>query len=214
MEDRKKLDQTNLTDSEEKVILVNGTEYFEVNAACEETLRLLTQVYTLKDPFAKNHAEDVAELSLMLASNDNVDLSTDKLQALWFAANLHDIGKLGIPSYILDKPMALTKAEYYMVKQHTVLGYELAESLHFDPVIPSVIRNHHENWDGSGYPDGLRGYEIPLAAQIVRISDFYISVMSNRPHRPAHNKADALDILQENRHIFDPYLLDIFLEIV
>jgi HD-GYP domain-containing protein (c-di-GMP phosphodiesterase class II) len=137
-------------------------------------------------------------------------------KVLGHAAKLHDIGKVAISDSVISKPSRLTRAEYLMVQQHTILGYQLLQPMKIDPVITGAILSHHENYDGSGYPEGLKGEAIPLAARLIRIADFYDALTSRRSYRngPALSTAEALDVLQENRRCFDPSLFSAFVEMI
>jgi HD-GYP domain-containing protein (c-di-GMP phosphodiesterase class II) len=97
-----------------------------------------------------------------------------------------------------------------MVQQHAMLGARLIESLNLDPLIPQIILAHHENFDGSGYPDGLQGEEIPLEARIVRITDTYDALTSDRGYRPAYTHKEAIQIMEGEQRFFDPQVLEIF----
>jgi putative nucleotidyltransferase with HDIG domain len=182
--------------------------------ALNELTQLLVRIVDLRDPSAEKHSEGVGELSAELAGRINMDVEERKV--LQHAAILHDVGKVAITDSVIHKPARLTRAEYLMVQQHTVLGYNLLQPLKIDAVIPATILSHHENYDGSGYPEGLKGEAIPLAARLIRIADFYDALTSHRPYRDKviYNSTEALDVLQENRHCFDPFLFDTFVEMI
>jgi putative nucleotidyltransferase with HDIG domain len=179
-----------------------------------ELTRLLLRIADLRDPNAERHSEGVAELSAELAERINMDAEERKV--LQHAAKLHDVGKVAISDAVIGKPSRLTRAEYLMVQQHTILGYQLLQPMKINAMIPAVILSHHENYDGSGYPQGLKGEAIPLAARLIRIADFYDALTSHRSYRdnPAHSAVEALDVLHENRHCFDPSLFRTFVEII
>jgi putative nucleotidyltransferase with HDIG domain len=134
-----------------------------------DLLPFLTRLIGLRDPHAGGHSHHVKDLAELLGQQ--VDLSSEQLDVLGFAARIHDIGKIAINEFIINKPGRFTEAEYIMVQQHSMLGAKLVDSLELDPLIPEIILNHHENFDGSGYPNGIQGEEIPLEARIVRITD-------------------------------------------
>ncbi len=182
--------------------------------ALNELTQLLVRIVDLRDPSAEKHSEGVGELSAELAGRINMDVEERKV--LQHAAILHDVGKVAITDSVIHKPARLTRAEYLMVQQHTVLGYNLLQPLKIDTVITATILSHHENYDGSGYPEGLKGEAIPLAARLIRIADFYDALTSHRPYRDKviYNSTEALDVLQENRHCFDPFLFDTFVEMI
>ena len=179
-----------------------------------ELTRLLVSIIDLRDPNAERHSECVAKLSAALSLRINMDVEERKI--LQHAAKLHDVGKVAISDSVINKPSRLTRAEYLMIQQHTILGYQLLQPMDIHPTIKSAILSHHENYDGSGYPEGLKGDAIPLAARLIRIVDFYDALTSHRSYRgkPAYDSAEALDILQEDRHCFDPLLFDAFVEMM
>ena len=134
------------------------------------------------------------------------------LRALEAAALLHDVGKIGIPEHILNKPGKLTTEEYDVMKGHVAIGAEILSGIDFPfPVVP-IVKSHHENWDGTGYPAGLRGEEIPLAARILTVVDCFDALTSDRPYRGAMSTAEAFGILQARRGtMYDPQVVDRFI---
>lgn len=141
-----------------------------------------------------------------------LDLSDNELQALNTAAILHDIGKLAVPDHILNKPGRLTPAEMEKTKIHANVGAAILEKVNFSyPVVPTV-KYHHEAWDGSGYPEGLKGEDIPLTARILSIADAFDTLRGARPYRPAISRDDARRILMNGIGTqFDPNIVDVFL---
>lgn len=139
-------------------------------------------------------------------------LSSDELQALNTGALLHDIGKLAVPDHILNKPGRLTPAEMEKIKIHSSVGASILEKIDFPyPVIPT-IKYHHEMWDGSGYPEGLKGKNIPLTARILTVADAYDTLRGARPYRPAVSREEARRILLSGTATrFDPKIVDVFL---
>ena len=137
------------------------------------------------------------------------------LQAIDAAALLHDVGKLAIPDGLLDKPGPLTSDEYDRVKQHAAIGADLLADVAFPGPLAVLVRHHHENWDGSGYPDRQAGTDIPLGARVLALADCYDALTSHRPYRRAlhHDSAVAM-ILERRGSMFDPGLTDSFLQII
>ena len=135
-------------------------------------------------------------------------------QAIEAAALLHDTGKLAIPEHILNKPGKLTASEFETMKSHVDIGADILSSIDFPyPVIP-IVRAHHECWNGSGYPAGLRGEEIPIGARILAVVDCFDALTSDRPYRPAMTAAEADAILLERRGtMYDPRVVDTFLRV-
>lgn len=176
----------------------------------DDLLPFLTSLIGLRDPHANGHAHHVTDLATVLGQQ--VDLPSERLHLLGFAARIHDIGKIAINEFIINKPGRFTEAEYIMVQQHSLLGSRLVGKLEIDPLIPAIILNHHENFDGSGYPNGIKGEDIPLEARIVRIADTYDALTSNRGYRPAYTHNEAIRIIERDQRYFDPFLLEFFLK--
>src|SRR5437588_11952389 len=141
-----------------------------------------------------------------------LDLSDAELAALKAGALLHDVGKLAVPDHILNKPGTLTRAEFEKTKIHTVVGAELLSRCNFPyPVVP-IVRHHHEPWDGCGYPDGLKGEQIPITARVLSVIDCFDSVREDRPFRPGMSRPQAIALLNEGAGAhFDPRIVDLFI---
>ena len=140
-------------------------------------------------------------------------MTDEEIEALRAGALLHDIGKLAVPDHILNKPGKLTPAEFERMKVHTVVGAQILERINFPyPVVPTV-RHHHERFDGLGYPDNLRGDEIPLTARVLAVVDCYDSMREERPFRPGKSRAEASTLLRRDAGTrFDPQLVELFLK--
>jgi putative nucleotidyltransferase with HDIG domain len=136
------------------------------------------------------------------------------MKAIEAAALLHDLGKLRVPEHILNKPGKLTAAEFEKIRSHSSVGAEILSSIDFRyPVVP-IVRHHHENWDGTGYPDGLAGTEIPIGARILAVVDCFDALTSDRPYRPRLSEEEATRILVERRGtMYDPVVVDCFLTV-
>jgi len=139
-------------------------------------------------------------------------VSEGELAALKAGALLHDVGKLAVPDHILNKPGVLTPAEFEKTKIHTVVGAEILSRVDFPyPVIP-IVRHHHERWDGRGYPDGLKGDQIPITARIMSVIDCFDSVREDRPFRPGKSREEAIELLKKGTGThFDPRIVDMFI---
>jgi diguanylate cyclase (GGDEF)-like protein/putative nucleotidyltransferase with HDIG domain len=136
------------------------------------------------------------------------------IRAIEAAALLHDMGKLAVPEYILNKPGPLTPAEFEKMKLHASVGADILSAIEFPyPVVP-IVRHHHENWNGTGYPDGVSGTDIPIGARILSVVDCFDALTSDRPYRPRLSDKDALRILIERRGtMYDPLVVDTFLQV-
>jgi putative nucleotidyltransferase with HDIG domain len=157
-------------------------------------LRSLAQALEAKDPHTQNHSGRVAGIALLLAYELRPG-HPEFLRSLVTAALLHDIGKIGVPEQILTSPGRLSAEEFEAVKKHPEIGETILRPIYGDETILRVVRHHHESMDGRGYPDGLTGEAIPLAARIVAVADAYDAMTSARSYRPAMPRQDALDIL-------------------
>jgi putative two-component system response regulator len=178
-----------------------------------------TMVYTLaraseaKSPYTKGHSDRVTHYALALARRNKLsDADQDLLRR---GGLLHDIGKIGIPDKILDKPGPLTTEEYDIIKQHPMLGVEILEPLQsLDDILP-LVRWHHERCDGKGYPDGLEKKDIPYLVRLLSVADVYDALVSKRPYRPALEHFKCLEIMIKNAAEggLDPDLVAQFLEL-
>jgi putative nucleotidyltransferase with HDIG domain len=182
----------------------------EVNALYLSTIETLAMAIDAKDQVTHGHIRRVQKFAVGLAKQLGVD-EDRQIRAIEAAALLHDMGKLAIPEFILNKPGRLTAGEFDVMKTHAAVGADILSAINFPyPVVP-IVRHHHENWDGSGYPDGLRGAAIPVGARILSVVDCYDALTSDRPYRPAMTDAQALDILVQRRGtMYDPLVVDTF----
>jgi putative nucleotidyltransferase with HDIG domain len=171
----------------------------------------LTGVIGLRDAHGKGHSDHVMVLSEALG--EKIKLSSADLELLKFSAQIHDIGKIAINEFIVNKPGRFTEAEYLMIQHHAQLGASLIEKLELDPRIHRSVLHHHENFDGTGYPDRLAGDQIPLESRVIRITDTYDALTSNRGYRPAYSHQEAISIMEHDQHCFDPDLWKVFLKI-
>jgi putative nucleotidyltransferase with HDIG domain len=141
------------------------------------------------------HSERVSEYSVMIGSE--LSLPEEEIKLIRLGARLHDIGKIATPEYILNKEGPLTKEEYEIIKEHPAKGAEMMRPISSLQSITDIIRHHHENMDGTGYPDGLRDHAIPFHARIVKIGDYYDAITSTRPYRKPMSPERAAEILLE-----------------
>ncbi len=164
-----------------------------------EVIVALVAAVEAKDPYTRGHTQRIAELSTLIGQE--LGLSQDELQVINQSAILHDIGKIGVPDAILNKPGALTVAEFALIKEHPVRGYEIVKGVHSLKRELGGIRWHHERLDGSGYPDQLKGAAIPLIARIIAVADVYDALTTLRSYRTATTPAEALAILRADAGI-------------
>lgn len=169
----------------------------------------LAAAIDLKDVYTGKHSEEVSRYAMLIA--DGMDLDNDTKASLRTGSLLHDLGKIAIPDMILQKPGRLTEEEYVKIQDHTRTGSKLIEEIIDDPLVIACVRNHHERYDGGGYPDGLRGDRIPLVARIVGVADAYHAMVSDRSYRQGIGRERALAELHANKGSqFDPLVVEIF----
>ena len=181
----------------------------ELRRSYMATVRALSNAVEARDAYTGKHAERVAAYGLALARAAGLELA-DSPQ-IEFGFLLHDVGKVGVPDAILFKSSSLTEEEYALVRRHPVIGSDILRDVDFLGEGKLVVRHHHERWDGSGYPDGLAGCEIPLGARIVAICDAFSAMRQARPYGTVLGEADALDELRRAAGTqFDPGLVAAF----
>ncbi len=182
----------------------------QLNRLLLSTVETLATAIDAKDEVTHDHVRRVQQGTLALARLLGVS-DQEMLKAIEAAALLHDTGKIAVPEHILNKPGKLTPAEFDKMKRHAPIGAEILSSIDFPyPVVP-IVRHHHENWDGTGYPDGLRAAEIPLGARILSVVDCFDALTSDRPYRRRMTDEQALTILRDRRGtMYDPLVVDTF----
>lgn len=162
-----------------------------------------------KDRYTAGHCERVANYACMLAAE--VGISGRDLTWFRMGAFLHDVGKTEVPAEILNKPGKLTPEDWESMKRHAVAGDEIVAELNFPWDIRPIVRNHHERWDGTGYPDQLRGEDIPLTARVLCVADVFDALTTARSYRPALSREEALRIMQrDSGKLLDPNLFELF----
>jgi putative nucleotidyltransferase with HDIG domain len=185
----------------------------KVNSLYLSTIETLALAIDAKDQVTHGHIRRVQNYTVALAKALGIrdDLM---LRAIEASALLHDMGKLAIPEHILNKPGKLTAAEFEKMKLHASIGAEILSSIEFPyPVVP-IVRHHHENWDGTGYPAGIQGTAIPIGARILSVVDCFDALTSDRPYRPALSDDEAVKILLQRRgNMYDPMVVDTFVRI-
>ena len=185
----------------------------KINQLYMSTIGAFSSAIEAKDGVTSDHVNRVQGYALGLARALGIT-DTSTLQAIEAAALLHDTGKLAVPEHVLNKPGRLTPAELETMQAHVDVGADILSSIDFPyPVVP-IVRAHHENWDGTGYPRGLRGEDIPIGARILSVVDCFDALTSDRPYRAAMTEQDAIDIIVERRgKMYDPDVVDTFLRV-
>lgn len=186
----------------------------QLEAAYEETLRAWAKILEARDKETKGHSERVAALTLRLAQKMGI-LSPVQLRCIYYGCLLHDIGKMAIPDSILHKPDSLNAEERRIMEQHPSLAYEWLKDVAFLRPALTIPYCHHEKWDGTGYPRGLKGEEIPLETRVFAVVDTWDALLSDRPYRPAWSREQALEYLRSRAgKDFDPQVVQTFLEVI
>lgn len=185
----------------------------QMEAISLQMMQTLSTTIEAKDEYTRGHSHRVAEYAVLIAE----ELGWDKkeIRNLRNAAHLYDIGRIGIPDSILNKPTRLTEEEYAVIKEHTIIGAEILKNITLIDHVKEVARSHHERYDGKGYPDGLKGEEIPLYARIIAIADSYDAMKSRKIYRnPLADEIIYNEILQSRGKQFDPDIADVFLKLL
>ena len=176
-----------------------------------KTIKLIAAALDAKDPYTHGHSMRVTMYSMILAKKLNLD--DTMLEEIETAGLLHDIGKIGIPQRILCKPGKLTDEEYEVMKSHPEQGEKMLKDIKKLTLISNWLRTHHEKWDGTGYPNGLKGEEIPLSGRIIALADTYDAMTSDRPYRKALSHEIAIEEIKRCAGTqFDPVLAQLFAE--
>ncbi len=175
-----------------------------------DSVMVLAGAIDAKDPYTRGHSDRVRRMSVRIGMK--LGLDEKRLENLVFGALLHDIGKIGIKDEVLQKQGNLNSTEYQYIQEHPLIGVKIVEGIDFFKDKIPMIRNHHEHFDGSGYPDGLVGEAIPLEARTVAVPDAFDAMTSSRPHHEAVPLEEALSEMERGRgKQFDPKILEIFL---
>lgn len=185
----------------------------EVELVTIQAITTVANTIDAKDDYTKGHSLRVAYYSESLARK--VGWSEEDIQNIHYIALLHDIGKIGVPDSVLNKPFKLTDVEFELIKNHTVMGAEILKDVKMFPNVSLGAKYHHERYDGRGYPCGLKGEEIPMVARIIGIVDSYDAMTSNRVYRKRlHNELVMQELLRGKGTQFDPFLVDKFVELL
>jgi putative nucleotidyltransferase with HDIG domain len=181
----------------------------QLRRSYKATVRALSNAVEARDAYTGMHAERVAAYGLAIARAAGIDVADDP--QLEFGFLLHDIGKVGVPDSILFKPAALSKEEFERIATHAEIGSEILRHVDFLQEATLIVRHHHERWDGTGYPDGLKGDQIPLAARVFAIADTLDALTTDRPYRKAVGWAEARAEIRKGAGTqFDPKMIEAY----
>ena len=182
----------------------------EIQQAHLQSIFVLSRVTELNDEYTGNHIRRVSRYCQEIAQG--LGCSAEFIEQITYSSPMHDIGKISVPSEILSKPGKLTPEEFEVVKQHCLNGARILEGIPFLTMAREIALTHHERYDGTGYPAGLRADEIPIAGRIVAVADVFDALISRRPYKGPYSFEESVDIMvQETRKHFDPRVLEVFL---
>jgi HD-GYP domain-containing protein (c-di-GMP phosphodiesterase class II) len=178
----------------------------------DSTVQAITTTIEKRDPYTSGHQQRVADLSRIIARE--IGLSDNEIEGIYIAAAIHDIGKISIPAEILSKPIKLSDIEVSLIQAHSQTGYDILKGIEFPWPIAEIVLQHHERLDGSGYPRGLAGDDILMAARIIGVADVVETMASHRPYRPSMGIDKALEEITQNKGVlYTPLVVDACLRI-
>ncbi|GAF81745.1 unnamed protein product [marine sediment metagenome] len=217
------LEERNISLQKQNIMLAKRIEestknltqlYEDLRDTYMRTIKALAQAIDARDHYTHSHSKNVTRYAQMIAQEFKMD--TQKIEEILDACQLHDLGKIGVHDYILVKPGKLTPDEFEEVKLHALKGAQILEPLTFLEGVIKIVKQHHERYDGNGYPFGLKGEQIDIGARIMSIADTYDAMTSARPYRiqPLSKEEAIKEIKKESGRQFDPKVVDVFLKIV
>jgi len=187
--------------------------YMRLRIGAKRTFEKMMELLSERNSYTATHSEEVAELAGKIARE--LKLPEDEVEVIKSAARIHDIGKIAIPDSILLKESKLTEEERLIIERHPVIGAELVKDLEIYSKGADIVKHEHEHWDGSGYPDGLKGEQIPIGARIVAAADIYCALTTDRPYRRAYSKEQALAMMEEMKgKELDPKVVEALAKVI
>jgi len=205
-------------DSNVETVVRGNTEfalalYQKLRTEARNTFEKISRLLDERDHYTAVHSGDVADLAVKVAAEMN--LPQGEIEKVEIAARIHDIGKVAVPDSILLKPGPLTDEEWGIMKRHPAISAELIEGIEIYARVADAVRHEHERWDGSGYPDGLRGEEIPLISRVIAAADIYDALSTDRPYRGAFTYEETVEMIRQMRGAdIDPAVADALLRVI
>ncbi|MCB8817184.1 HD-GYP domain-containing protein [Desulfosporosinus shakirovi] len=187
--------------------------YIDMRENYLNTVEALVQALEAKDTYTSGHSARVGKLAVAVA--EGIEMSEEKIEFLKYAAALHDVGKIGVNEVILNKEGELLEVEWEAIRSHPVIGQTIIKGIKFLFDIGQVVRHHHERFDGKGYPDGIRGEEIPLESRIIAVADTYDAITSDRSYRKGRTHGEAIaELKRVAGSQLDPKIVEVFCNVV
>ncbi len=202
------IDITDITRTRSELIKAKD----DLKASLTGTISAVAKAVEARDPYTAGHQQRVAQLAQAIAQQMRLD--SERIEGLRMGASIHDIGKLYVPAELLTKPTRLTEIEYQLIQSHAEVGYKILKDIEFPWPIAEIAHQHHERFDGSGYPQGIKGEKICLEARIAAVADVVEAIASHRPYRPGRGIDIALEEIRSGQgKLYDPDVVDACLEI-
>ncbi|MEN6369165.1 MAG: HD-GYP domain-containing protein [Thermotogota bacterium] len=195
------------------LVHVSFRSYLKLQTEARQTFEKISQLLDARDHYTAVHSTEVADLAVRIGQQ--LGFGHGDLERIQIAAKVHDIGKVAVPDSILLKPGTLDDEEWAVMKNHPVTSAELISGLEIYSGVADAVRHEHERWDGSGYPDGLVGEQIPMISRVIAAADIYNALVTDRPYRPAFSREETLHMIEEMRgKDLDPAVADALLEVL
>ena len=181
----------------------------DINIKIHDVINIIITILDARDPYTYTHSERVAELSVRIA--EDMGLLPDHIEKIHIAAHLHDVGKIGVPDTVLNKPGKLNDVDMIQIQSHSRIGYNILRELAPFQEISDIVLHHHERYDGRGYPDGIKGEDIPIESRIIAVADSFDAITSDRPYRNGLSYEVGFDeINKHNGDQFCPLIVEHF----
>ena len=188
-------------------LLKNQQQLVQLQNNLEDTVKAIATIVEMRDPYTAGHQVRVADLAVAIAKQ--MELPNEQIHAIHLAGMVHDVGKIKVPAEILSKPGRINDLELGLIKVHAQAGYDILKGIDFPWPIAQMVLQHHERFDGSGYPQGLKGDDILLEARILSVADVVEAMSSHRPYRPGLGNDAAMEEITKNRgKFYDPQVVD------
>ena len=195
------------------VAIENAMLYEELEDTFEQTVISLANAIDIRDTYTSEHSQHIADLAAETARV--LQCTEEEIEAIYWGGLLHDIGKIGIPDSILNKPATLSDLEWLRIYQHTVIGAKIIAPIKKLSRVAPIIEYSHENYDGTGYPHGAKGEEIPLGARLIRVVDSFSAMIDDRPYKDPRSFEETIEEIKTHTGtLFDPQVVEAFFKVI